>query len=259
MPKMDETQESYISLTDESVLFFAAQKNTIDSDRTAIVLTALNAASYGVISEAYVEYNMNHILRDNDFRQHARDTLLRTYDFAFAFGEAYGLAPATYVGMRDNRGGASFQTIAARIPRQTVSSPRGIRPPADASSKYARSGKIRTGRARLQEKKMSIAALNNTITLLGRLFDTRQAVKPIYPDTAEKPAYHVSPVVQPLTRVSPESAGISSDAVAEFLTTLRGDETLNMHSVLLLRDGKMLAEAEFGEQDMRIWKSTFSD
>lgn len=105
---------------------------------------------------------------------------------------------------------------------------------------------------------MGISSLNNTIILLGRIFDTRQPVKPIYPDTAEKPPCTLFPIRQPFLRALPEEAGVSSDDAADFFSAIAADETLNMHSILLLRNGKMLAEACFGDQDLRCWKSTFS-
>lgn len=105
---------------------------------------------------------------------------------------------------------------------------------------------------------MGINSINSTITLIGRIFDTRQPVRPIYPDTSEKPPCSYSPIRQPFPRVSAEEVGISSEAAAEFFSAIAADETLNMHSILLLRNGKMIAEASFGDQDLRCWKSTFS-
>jgi len=105
---------------------------------------------------------------------------------------------------------------------------------------------------------MGFSALNNTLSLIGRIFDTRQAVRPIYTDTSEKPPFHPSPVRQAFPRVSPEEEGIPSDHIAAFLTELAEDETLNMHSILILRNGKILTEAVFGAQDLQCWKCTFS-
>lgn len=105
---------------------------------------------------------------------------------------------------------------------------------------------------------MGINALNNTITLVGRIFDTRQAVHPIYPDTSEKPPRTLAAIRQPFPRITPEEAGVSSDLIADFLSEIRMDASLNMHSLLILRNGRMLAEAAFGDQDLRCWKCTFS-
>ena len=105
---------------------------------------------------------------------------------------------------------------------------------------------------------MSISDLNNAITLLGRLMDTRQAIKPIYPDTSEKPAFRSSAIRQPFVRCQPEDVGVSSGRIASFLSEIAEDETLNMHSILILKDGKMITEAVFADQSTHIWKYTFS-
>ena len=73
---------------------------------------------------------------------------------------------------------------------------------------------------------MSISDLNNAITLLGRLMDTRQAIKPIYFATSDKPAFRASTLRQPFPRCAPEEVGISSSKIASFLsnslTSLQG-------------------------------------
>ena len=105
---------------------------------------------------------------------------------------------------------------------------------------------------------MGINSLNNTLTLIGRLFDTRQPTKPIYPDTSEKPPRRSSPIRQPLPRCTPEESGISSAHVTEFLREIAQDESLNMHSILILRNGRILTEAYFSDYDPLCWKCTFS-
>ena len=57
---------------------------------------------------------------------------------------------------------------------------------------------------------MSISDWNNALTLFGRLMDTRQAIKPIYSDTSEKPPFRPTPVNQPFVRCLPEDTGVSS-------------------------------------------------
>ncbi len=105
---------------------------------------------------------------------------------------------------------------------------------------------------------MGINSLNNTITLAGRLFDTRQPVRPLIPDTSEKPPRRISPIRQPFPRCTPEEAGIPSGHIAAFLTEIAEDESLNMHSILILRGGRMITEAFFTDHDPLCWKCTFS-
>ncbi len=118
MPKADESQADYISLVDKEALFFASQKNNIDAERTAVILSALNAASYQLISDAYIDYAMYHLVRDND-SANMLDILIRTrtYDFTWSFGPSNStLAGATYIGMRAVADGTrSFDALCKEI------------------------------------------------------------------------------------------------------------------------------------------------
>lgn len=102
MPKADETQADYVSPVNKEALFFAVQKNNADAERTALILSALNAASYDLISDAYIDYAMYHLIRDNDSANMLEILLrTRTYDFAWSFGPSNSiLAGATYIGMQ---------------------------------------------------------------------------------------------------------------------------------------------------------------
>jgi len=105
---------------------------------------------------------------------------------------------------------------------------------------------------------MPLSSVSSTIALISRIFDTRQTVRPIYPDTSPKPPCALTPIRSPLPRCSPEETGIPSAHIASFLDALRREESLHMHSVLIIRHGKIIAEAPFGEVDLRSWKHTFS-
>lgn len=115
MPKAD-ADASYVSLTAPDTLFFAAQKNTVNADSTSIILSALNAASYGVLSDAYITHAMQNILRDNDSANMLEImTNTRTYDFAFTFGNADPtLASATYLGLKNTAPGGDFTALTAQ-------------------------------------------------------------------------------------------------------------------------------------------------
>ena len=116
LPKGTEEQKNYISLADDSALFFAVQSGAAHTARTSVVLSALNAASYGVLTEAYIDYAMNHLLRDNDSANMLEIIAFsRAYDFALAFGHVNtALASATTVGMTDLAHGTPFSAILTR-------------------------------------------------------------------------------------------------------------------------------------------------
>lgn len=102
LPKGAETDE-YRTLISNTELIFAVPKNHTNGEVPAIILSALNAASYGYIYDEYVDYHMEDVLRDNDSINMV-DMILDTasFDFALAFGNAYPtVAAATYRLVRD--------------------------------------------------------------------------------------------------------------------------------------------------------------
>lgn len=50
----------------EKAALFAIPRNTLHSEKSGAVLSALNAASYGVLDAAYVRHAVNYLIRDND-------------------------------------------------------------------------------------------------------------------------------------------------------------------------------------------------
>ena len=116
LPKLTEEQENYITLADDSALFFAVQSGAARTARTSVVLSALNASSYGVLTEAYVDYSMNHLLRDNDSANMLELIAFScAYDFALAFGRVNAaLASATTAGMTDLAHGVPYSAILSR-------------------------------------------------------------------------------------------------------------------------------------------------
>ena len=105
---------------------------------------------------------------------------------------------------------------------------------------------------------MNITAFNNSIVLLSRLFDCKKPTVPIITWKSEKPALTPSHVSSPLKRITPEEAGIPSETIAAFLRDIKNDISLNMHTILFVKNGCVIAEAEFGEYDMDIPKYVFS-
>jgi len=102
LPKGKESDE-YRTLISNTELIFAVPKNHTNGEVPAIILSALNAASYGHIYDEYVNYHMDEILRDND-SINMLELILTTasFDFALAFGNAYPtIASATYRLIRD--------------------------------------------------------------------------------------------------------------------------------------------------------------
>lgn len=97
-----------------------------------------------------------------------------------------------------------------------------------------------------------------TLTLLGRILDIKTRRKGILTANTGKPSVKIATDTLPIERDMPENTGIPSQLIAEFLNELYSDETLNLHDVIVLKNGKIITEAYFGAQKKGIWKATFS-
>ena len=96
------------------------------------------------------------------------------------------------------------------------------------------------------------------ITMISRLLDLTNSRQGILPPTVGKPCLEFVARDVTKSREIPENEGISSRYIADFLTELSADTTLNLHNVVIARNGKILTEAYFGAHKSGIWKATFS-
>lgn len=97
------------------------------------------------------------------------------------------------------------------------------------------------------------------LMMVRQLLDNTSTVKPIMNHTPQKPKFTPSAIQKPFARALPESQGASSAQIASFLNALKDDPSLDMHGVLILKNGKMIAEAAFGAYDQRVWHITHSE
>lgn len=106
---------------------------------------------------------------------------------------------------------------------------------------------------------MNIRTYRNALTLTYRIFDRRRSTIPRIHNDCKKPAYGTyEPVLQPFPRTTPEAQGISSEHIAAFVEELKNDEELDLHNIMILRNGAVIAEGSFGAYDKSIWHATFS-
>lgn len=105
---------------------------------------------------------------------------------------------------------------------------------------------------------MSLSSANRTLQMLSRLMDTEHSTETYFEMGVQKPAIETGRSTQPLPCVSPERQGISSRHIADFLRALETEPTLRMHSLLVLRNGKLLCKAAFGARDTELPRMTFS-
>lgn len=106
--------------------------------------------------------------------------------------------------------------------------------------------------------KLNLNNLTGLVGLLTKVMDFHHSVVPAVPFTPSKPTLLPTETVNPFERAVPEEKGVSSAQVASFLKELDEDPTLNLHSVLIWRDGSVIAEAAFGAQRTDLPKYTFS-
>lgn len=66
------------------------------------------------------------------------------------------------------------------------------------------------------------------------------------------------PYEQSFPRATPESQGISSDMLADLLRDLDTSHYTDMHHFMVLRNGKVICEANFAPYRSRIWHVTHS-
>ena len=105
---------------------------------------------------------------------------------------------------------------------------------------------------------MSLSSANRAMQLVLRLFDASNSTEPMIDFGPQKPTIPLGQPVAPMPREIPEREGIPSRHIASFLQALWQDPTLQMHSVLIARNGKLLCQAVFDAQDPDLPRMTFS-
>ena len=96
------------------------------------------------------------------------------------------------------------------------------------------------------------------LTMFKRLLDVTNSRAGILPPNAGKPLFYCSMNESKMPSAVPEEQGISSRDIASFLEEINKDQTLNMHDVIIVRNGRIICEAYFGAHRSGIWKATFS-
>ncbi len=92
LPKLDESTPYYYTRVDGTAPMFAVPLGPVDLTRSACILAAFNAASYGTFVEEYVNYRLQNTLRD-DMSVEILSMLCGNplYDFTLVFGDAYSV------------------------------------------------------------------------------------------------------------------------------------------------------------------------
>ncbi len=105
---------------------------------------------------------------------------------------------------------------------------------------------------------MDISFQTNAIKLISRYLDTETATKGIYPFVAKKPDFpNEKPLALPFKM--PFAAGVSARHIADFLKELSQNRELDMHSLIIVKDGAVITRAEWGDYTLNTRKMTHSE
>lgn len=105
---------------------------------------------------------------------------------------------------------------------------------------------------------MDLQVTSNSIALIRQLMNPNAPTEPVIEGGPDKPEFIPRPGLR-LPRAAPEEKGVPSAVLEEYFRRLAGMEELDMHSVTVLRDGAVIAEANFGAYDREIWHISYSE
>ena len=105
---------------------------------------------------------------------------------------------------------------------------------------------------------MSILPSAHTVQFLGQLLDTKRSTLAPIQMTSFKPKYSDVLNGERLERVTPESVGVPSRMIENYLRDLKDDKSINIQSILIARHGKIICEASYGTSRLDVWKHSFS-
>lgn len=105
---------------------------------------------------------------------------------------------------------------------------------------------------------MNLNVVNKVATQVFRFFDTKNPTEPIMETLPQKPEIPALGGGTSLPRATPESMGVHSSLIREYVAAIDADKTQNMHNLMILRGGKVIYECGFGGHDGSAPKMTFS-
>lgn len=105
---------------------------------------------------------------------------------------------------------------------------------------------------------MNLSMTGKAVKLLSRVFDHKSSTEPIIKYISDKEEGALGPVSSPLPTAAPEEMGVPSGYIEKFLREAAESEDVNMHSIIIIRNGKIITKAEKGAQLLNVSKYTFS-
>lgn len=106
---------------------------------------------------------------------------------------------------------------------------------------------------------MDIKIQKNSLSLVVRILDRKKKTKPCIDVPPQKAPFPGSlPESTKLPRSSPEKEGISSAYISQYLRELLEVDGVYPHGVIVLRHGKVIAEASYAPYRTDVWATTYS-
>jgi CubicO group peptidase (beta-lactamase class C family) len=106
---------------------------------------------------------------------------------------------------------------------------------------------------------MDLQVNRKAISLFMQIFNSKSEMKPLIEEKGGKPFFKESEIKQAFERVYPEEVGFPSEKIIEFYEKIKNDDELNMHNVMIIKDGKIISEISFEGYKQNIWHITHSE
>lgn len=106
---------------------------------------------------------------------------------------------------------------------------------------------------------MDIITQANTLKFAARLVDRSSSMTPTLKLLVEKPLCPSdTEELQSFPRARPEDVGVKPEYIADFLSELRAEKSLDMHGVLIVKNGQVICDAQFGAYRSCFWQAEHS-
>ncbi|MGI5887993.1 MAG: serine hydrolase domain-containing protein [Oscillospiraceae bacterium] len=106
---------------------------------------------------------------------------------------------------------------------------------------------------------MDIKMQTRIARMLTQVIEPMHSTEPVVEAGPVKTAMPAgTDIEQPFKRATPESVGIKSQYIKDFLTEIDNDKTLDPHAIMIIRSGKVISEASFGPYSTRDWHIEYS-
>lgn len=104
---------------------------------------------------------------------------------------------------------------------------------------------------------MNIGNFSEVINLVKQWTDVKHSTHPACAMPLEKPKFTPCDA-EALEWATPESQGVSSSLILDYVKELREDKTIEIQNIMIVRNSKKIYEVSFDDHNIKLWKQTFS-